>query len=281
MAAPTPFPSKIATIAGFDRGLVATAALRPLTTVARFEGPVVAWRDVPDAERRYVLMMDDDIWMIPQSDARYVNHSCEPNCRIDNWLQVVTTRAVAAGEHLTIHYDALTMAEWVRAPRCYFWDDSWSFDCRCGAPGCVGRVNRYRIRSHEEPTPVVPAAKLRLGVVPGLGRGVFATAPIAVGEVFERAPVIVSPASEWPNLEKSIIFEYCFGWGPKLEHTAIGLGFAALYNHSYTPNATYVRQLDDLLIHFIALRDIAVDEEIRVNYNNDPTSRAPLWFAVR
>jgi hypothetical protein len=28
----------------------------------------------------------------------------------------------------------------------YFWDERWSFDCDCGAPGCVGRVDRYRVQ---------------------------------------------------------------------------------------------------------------------------------------
>ena len=275
------FPSRPVPIGPQHQGLVATADLPAGTAVARFEGPVVPWGEVPAAEICYALLLQGDVWMIPASSARYMNHSCAPNCRIDGTLTAVTTRPVAQDEPLTIRYDALTMSDWVRTPQSYFWDDRWSFDCMCGAPECVGRVDRYRIRGYELPAPVIPATKLRLAQVPGLGRGVFATAPITAGEVFERAPVIVSPAAEWPNLEKTVIFDYCFAWGPKLEHTAIGLGFASFYNHSYTPNATYVRQLDDLLIELVALRDIATGEELTVNYNNDPSCRAPLWFPVR
>ena len=274
------FPSRLATIAGLNQGLYATAALPAGTIVARFEGPVVPWRDVPATEVRYALLVRDDEWLVPTSNARYINHSCAPNCRIDESLAVVTTRAVACDEHLTIRYDALTMAEWVKDPRSYFWDDRWSFDCRCGAPGCVSRVDRYRILRYENPAPVVPAPKLRLSPAPGKGRGVFAVAPIAEGEIFERAPVIISPDTEWANLEKTTLYHYCFAWGPQLEHTAIGLGYASLYNHSYTPNATYIRQLEDLLIHFIALRNIAAGEELTVNYNNNPASREPVWFDV-
>ena len=96
----------------------------------------------------------------------------------------------------------------------------------------------------------------------------------------ERAPVLVSDAAEWPQLEQTILYHYSFAWGPQLEHAAIGLGFASLYNHSYEPNAVYVRQLDQLLLHFIALRAIAAGEEITVNYNNNPLDRQPVWFEV-
>ncbi len=248
------------------------------TAVARFEGPIVPWREVPASEVRHALLLQGDDWLIPTSSARFINHSCAPNCMIGPERTVVTTRPVAAGDELTFTYDTISMAEWVRAPQDYFWDERWSFDCRCGTPHCAGRIDRYRIRHYEKPTPVTPASKLRLGASPGKGRGVFATAPIAQGEIFERAPVIVSPDKEWPEVEKTTLYHYCFAWGPQLEHTAIGLGFASLYNHSYQPSAVYLRQHDELLIHFVALRDIAAGEEITVNYNNDPASQAPLWF---
>jgi hypothetical protein len=173
------------------------------------------------------------------------------------------------------------MAEWLAAPSSFFWDARWTFKCRCGAPACVGHVDRYRVHGYENPTPVTPGTKLRLGPVPGKGRGVFATAPIAAGELFERAPVIISPDTEWPNLEKTQLYHYCFEWGPEHTHTAIALGYASLYNHSFTPSARYLLQLDEHLIHFVALRDIAAGEEIVMNYNGEPTDLTPVWFELK
>jgi histone-lysine N-methyltransferase SETD2 len=47
------------------------------------------------------------------SRARFLNHSCEPNCRIENWavgrerrIGVFSARPIAAGEELTIDYQA-------------------------------------------------------------------------------------------------------------------------------------------------------------------------------
>lgn len=275
------FPSRLAAVSSDQKGLFAATALAPGTVVARFEGPVMPWREVPAETVRHALLVEADRWLVPSSEARFVNHSCDPNCTVDDALAVVTTRAVAAGEELTFSYDTLTMAEWVAAPAAYFWDERWSFDCRCGAPGCVGRVDRYRIRGWENGTPAVAATKVRLAAIPGKGRGVVAVAAIAAGEVIERAPVIVSSDHEWPQLEKTALYHYVFEWGPQDQHSAIALGYGSIYNHSYDPNAAYELHLDDLLVGIVARRAIAAGEEITTNYNRDPGDRAPVWFEVQ
>jgi hypothetical protein len=70
-----------------------------------------------------VLWSDDpDAWA-PQ------NLSCDANARCDG-LDVVATRAIAAGEALTIDYGLLTAL------------DAEPFDCTCRAATCRGRVTR-------------------------------------------------------------------------------------------------------------------------------------------
>jgi len=110
------------------------------------------------------------------------------------------------------------------------------------------------------------------------GRGVFAQRTIRQGEVFERSPVIVLPSSQWDSIERTVLFNYCYEWDGDY---ALALGMGSLFNHSYQPNAVYTRQLADLAMAYTALRDIAADEEITVNYNGDPTDQDPVWFAVR
>jgi SET domain-containing protein len=69
-----------------------------------------------------------------------------------------------------------------------------------------------------------------------------------------------------------------YNWGDGGE--ALVMGYGSFYNHSYQPNAGYVRRYDQLTIEYVALRDIAAGEEITVNYNGTPHDRTPVWFHV-
>ena len=111
--------------------------------------------------------------------------------------------------------------------------------------------------------------------IKGKGRGVFARRLIRKGQVIETVPVIVLPAEEVGD--GSAMMSYCFEWGRG--RMALALGYGSLYNHSYRPNARY----DDVgpkTKEFTALRDIEPGEEITVNYNGTPRSRAAVWFEV-
>jgi SET domain-containing protein len=112
------------------------------------------------------------------------------------------------------------------------------------------------------------------------GRGVFAGAAIPAGTLIESADVIVIPESGLKALDASVLGDYYFRWNEDESQGAIALGYGSLYNHSYEPNARYVKHFDRGTIDFIALRDIAAGEEIRTNYNGDPAGREPVWFAV-
>lgn len=122
------------------------------------------------------------------------------------------------------------------------------------------------------------APRLRIGLVPGIGRGVFAASDFHAGEVIERAPVIVIPAAECSDLDRTTLFNYYYGWGPEDADGAVVLGYGSLYNHAYSPNATFRHDPASANCDFIALRDIAAGEEITINYNQDPDDRSALWF---
>jgi SET domain-containing protein len=114
--------------------------------------------------------------------------------------------------------------------------------------------------------------------MPNAQRGVFANVALPMGEVIERCPIIAIPPPEIVDIEKSILLHYCYFFGKKKDQALLALGFGSLYNHSYTPNATYTIKLKEQLIIFTALKDIAKNEEIVVNYNQGNDNCAPLWF---
>jgi uncharacterized protein len=110
------------------------------------------------------------------------------------------------------------------------------------------------------------------------GRGIFSSADIRAGELIETVEVIVIPHQELASLEETILGEYYYTWGEDAGDGALALGFASLYNHSYRPNARFVKDFERGVIEFFAVRDIGRDEEITINYNGDPDSRKGVWF---
>jgi len=67
---------------------------------------------------------------IPENNARFINHSCDPNCESEEetgqiWIRSI--RHIKEGEELTFDYgfDAAFFGE---------------YPCRCGAKDCVGYI---------------------------------------------------------------------------------------------------------------------------------------------
>lgn len=112
--------------------------------------------------------------------------------------------------------------------------------------------------------------------VPGKGRGIFAKRAFKKGDLIESAPVIVLSEHEEPE-DTHVLYHYTFAWG---KGSAIALGYASLYNHSYTPNAHYFLNHSNKTVDIFALHDIEEGEEIMHNYNGDPNCKDPLWFEV-
>lgn len=114
--------------------------------------------------------------------------------------------------------------------------------------------------------------------VRGKGRGVFARKPIRKGAVIEKVPKMLVPpemvVGGWsnPNLSK-LYFVH------DRKTLCVCLGYGSIYNHSYQPNAVYLDGPAATMI-FRALRNIAKDEEICINYNGDPGVKAPVGFEV-
>jgi hypothetical protein len=143
----TIFPARVLPVS-HGTGLVATRDLAAGTVVAVFEGPIVEFAAVPDAELSYALWLDGERWMIPRSDARWINHACTPNCTVLDRdgdpvrFDVATTRCVSAGSELTIAYNRIENAGELAST---FWHEAWSFECRCGSPVCRGRIEGYEV----------------------------------------------------------------------------------------------------------------------------------------
>ena len=117
---------------------------------------------------------------------------------------------------------------------------------------------------------------IKVAEIPGKGRGVIATKPFEIGDILERAPVIVLGTPDTEKIIDTILLFYHYCWGA--ESTAIACGYGSLYNHSIEPNASYQKDLEANELIFVAIRRIAAGDEITVNYNGDPEDKTSIIF---
>ncbi len=114
-----------------------------------------------------------------------------------------------------------------------------------------------------------------------MGRGVFTTEEIARDTVIEVSPVIVMSGGERKLLDKTLLHDYIFEWGPDRSACCMALGYVPLYNHSYKSNCEYEMDFDERVIVIRAVRRIGPSEEIFINYNGGWNNSKPVWFDRR
>ena len=114
------------------------------------------------------------------------------------------------------------------------------------------------------------------------GRGVFAKRGFVAGERVESTPVILldTPYTALPTEIKTYVFNWGDLCGIGSAH-ALALGYGSLYNHDNPANLRYEADPSNLALRFFATHDIAVGDELTVNYNNPSgtqTANDNDWF---
>jgi len=125
-------------------------AVRPIpvgTRLIEYAGerltPSQADERYPDDEcarhHTYLFAIDDDVVIdaaVDGNDARFINHSCDPNCDAvieDSRIWIETIRDVEVGEELA--YDYAYVLDERHSPAA-----KRRFPCHCGSPSCRGTI---------------------------------------------------------------------------------------------------------------------------------------------
>jgi hypothetical protein len=127
----------------YGKCLLASRNLPVGTIVQKYEGRQVTRPEIPEEEINHALLIDASNWIIVESDARYINHSCDPNCDINDDLEVFTIKPIAYNEELTISYNIITEESYDYTTWDSEWDPRWTFTCQCGSPNCQGVIDKY------------------------------------------------------------------------------------------------------------------------------------------
>ena len=148
-------PKKIATRKSpiHGNGMFAVASIRKGERLIEYKGRRRTHEDVDagdsgdiESGHTFLFTLDED-WVIDANfegnDARWINHSCDPNCEAvldedesdprKSRVFIESIRAIRPGEELTYDY-GITLAE-RHTPRL---KKIWA--CRCGAKNCTGTM---------------------------------------------------------------------------------------------------------------------------------------------
>ncbi len=124
----------------YGKCMIAAKDMLKDTVVAKWEGYIVeSYKEVPKNLKLYAILIDEKRFLVPTNDAMFANHSCNPNCEVNDELEIVTIKPVKKGEELVYDYaicddDEQDLMEW---------NHEWDFKCKCGASNCRGNIDRY------------------------------------------------------------------------------------------------------------------------------------------
>jgi uncharacterized protein len=122
----------------YGRGVFAKKRIKKGEVIAEVDGKIYELgpdeNELPNKPPLYVMdhavQFADYKWRLSKGIAKYINHSCEPNCGIRKLFKIVAMRTIEPGEEITWDYD---MAE----------NSLWFMRCKCHTKSCRKWIRGY------------------------------------------------------------------------------------------------------------------------------------------
>ncbi len=118
----------------FGTGVFAIDVIEQGEMIAVFDGEEYQAEqtlDLPKEIADHAIQIAPHLWKDSNGIARYLNHSCNPNCGIQGLTDIVAMTRILIGEELLLDYD-MTEAS------------NWRMNCLCDCPDCRKVIGTYR-----------------------------------------------------------------------------------------------------------------------------------------
>ena len=123
----------------FGKCLIVNEDIKKDEIIAEFDGKIYEVekatelpKDLPENVVDHAIQFEEHKWKDSNGYARYINHSCEPNCGIKGLFTIVAMRDIKEGEELLWDYD---MTE----------DSDWRMNCLCSMPSCRKIIGAFSL----------------------------------------------------------------------------------------------------------------------------------------
>jgi SET domain-containing protein len=125
---------------GKGNGLFSQENIPTNHIILKFVGIPIIRKDIPDfsgAEAACLLQIGEELYLdIKGHPSYFVNHSCNPNCKIQiavNTAFLVSVRPIAIDEELTFDYSTTSTEN----------EDTWVLNCNCSLFGCRRKITGF------------------------------------------------------------------------------------------------------------------------------------------
>ncbi|MES3031302.1 MAG: SET domain-containing protein [Patescibacteria group bacterium] len=117
----------------FGKGVFAHEKILKGEVIAEFDGEIYGWDDERWSQELYdhVVQFEEKKWRDSKGIARWINHSCNPNCGIKELFKVTAMRDIEPGEEITWDYEMTEKHPW------------WRMKCECGSTLCRKEIGNF------------------------------------------------------------------------------------------------------------------------------------------
>lgn len=118
----------------FGKAVFADQDIQKGSLVEIFDGRIYDGRydQWNDDLLNHTIQVGPQKWRDSLGLARYLNHSCDPNCGIKGLYRIVAMRNIRRGEQITWDYEMTEMSTW------------WRMKCLCGSQFCRSKIGHFK-----------------------------------------------------------------------------------------------------------------------------------------